>query len=338
MQDIDINCAYNVLLLIEVGLGSTDMCYSTNDVDDNAAIPPDLLGAYSPYGYVPSRDIAIVFIVLFGFSTLVHIAQAAKYRLWWLFPTVGLCGVLEVTGWAARLWSSYSPLLSSPFEMQITLTICAPTPLLAANFVILGEMIKYLGPSYSRLSPRMYSIVFCTCDVISLVVQGVGGGMAATVETLEAANRGSHIMLGGIAFQLLVIVVYSACGFEFFMRYLRDKPFTPQSRAKIWENKSIHMLTAGRRSALTPKLKIMGSALIFNTTTLFIRAIYRTIELEDGWNGSIITNELYFNILDGAMIVLAIYTLNFVHPGIFLEKGITGEDDKKAGLHEVESA
>ncbi|KAF9033586.1 RTA-like protein [Panaeolus papilionaceus] len=198
-------------------------------------------------------------------------------------------------------------------------------------------MIKYLGPAYSRLSPRMYSILFCTCDVISLVIQGVGGGLAATAETLEAANRGSHIMLGGIAFQLLVIVVYSICGIEFFVRYLRDTPFSPSSGGKVWEKKSIHLLTAGRRASLTHNLKIMGAGLIFNTTTLFIRAIYRTIELEDGWGGRIITNELYFNVLDGAMIVLAIYTLNFVHPGMFLEKVSEG-DEKQANLHEVDSA
>lgn len=38
--------------------------------------------------------------------------------------------------------------------LRITATILAPTPLVAANFVILGKVILSLGPAYSRLSPR----------------------------------------------------------------------------------------------------------------------------------------------------------------------------------------
>lgn len=38
--------------------------------------------------------------------------------------------------------------------LRITATILAPTPLVAANFVILGKVILSLGPAYSRLSPK----------------------------------------------------------------------------------------------------------------------------------------------------------------------------------------
>ena len=32
--------------------------------------------------------------------------------------------------------------------------IIAPTPLVAANFILLGRIIRRLGPQYSRLTPR----------------------------------------------------------------------------------------------------------------------------------------------------------------------------------------
>lgn len=38
--------------------------------------------------------------------------------------------------------------------------------------------IVILGPEYSRLSPRNYVIVFVVIDVLSLILQGVGGGMS----------------------------------------------------------------------------------------------------------------------------------------------------------------
>ena len=152
---------------------------------------------------------------------MAHIGQGIHYRKWWLLPTVVLCGLLELLGWAARLWSSYDPGLAAPYEMQcvavspkacnathghfnrLTCTILAPTPLLAANFLIMERIILRLGPQYSRLSPKWYTIVFCTSDVISLVVQAIGGGTAATAVAQDTnPENGGNIMLGGIAFQM----------------------------------------------------------------------------------------------------------------------------------------
>lgn len=83
---------------------------------------------------------------------------------------------------------------------RITTTIIAPTPLVAANFIILGRIISRLGSRYSRLSPKwctwpqihwliqtldvdldvsIDTIVFCSCDMISLIVQAVGGASAS---------------------------------------------------------------------------------------------------------------------------------------------------------------
>ena len=108
------------------------------------------------------------------FFPAMHLFQAVRYRMWWLLPTVCLCGLLEVLGWSARLWSSINPFIVIPFQIQwvninvqippwkltmwpwwrITCTIIAPTPFIAANFIILGKIVQRLGPAYSRLSPK----------------------------------------------------------------------------------------------------------------------------------------------------------------------------------------
>src|SRR5258707_14002976 len=51
-------------------------------------------------------------------NKVVHTVQAARSRLWWLFPSAVFCGVLEVTGWGARLWSHFNPFLQAPFIIQ----------------------------------------------------------------------------------------------------------------------------------------------------------------------------------------------------------------------------
>ena len=45
---------------------------------------------------------------------------------------------------------------------RIATTIIAPTPLIAANFVILGQIIKRLGQQYSRLSAMWCASPFPT--------------------------------------------------------------------------------------------------------------------------------------------------------------------------------
>ncbi|KAJ3510368.1 hypothetical protein NLJ89_g4712 [Agrocybe chaxingu] len=270
----------------------------------------------SPYGYVPTRYVTILFLALFGVSAALHFAQTIRYRMWWLFPTVGLCCILELLGWAGRLWSTFSPSNEEAFQIQIIGTILGPTPLLAATFVISERLIERLGASYSRLSPKWYTILFITCDVVSLVIQGVGGGIAASAETLDGANQGGRIMLGGIVLQLIVIVVYSIFAIEFMTRYFLRKPI-PSRLPEGSVNSGSSQVTLSH-GILTKRLGLMCIALGFSTLVLFIRAIYRTIELADGWNGRIIETEVYFNVLDGAMVVLALYVLNIAHPGILL--------------------
>lgn len=70
------------------------------------------------YNYVPTEYVTIIFIVLYGLSTALHVGQAVHYRIWWLFITVILAGFAEILGWSARLWSSFSPWLLVPYEIQ----------------------------------------------------------------------------------------------------------------------------------------------------------------------------------------------------------------------------
>lgn len=72
----------------------------------------------SPYGYMPTTSISILFVVLYTITALLHLAQAAFLRVWWMLPTVMLCGLYEIIGWAARLWSSNNMQDINPFLIQ----------------------------------------------------------------------------------------------------------------------------------------------------------------------------------------------------------------------------
>ena len=135
-------------------------------------------------------------------------------------------------------------------------------------------------------------------------------------------------MLGGIVFQMIAITFYMGLAIEFVYRYLTDKPFQRPDNEPPSGN---YFMDKNMKAAL------FGSA--FASLALYVRSIYRTIELIDGWEGRIITTELYFNTMDGAMILLMMYSLNFLHPGRLLgpstalKKTETIDDDllKKKG-------
>jgi hypothetical protein len=57
---------------------------------------------------------------------------------------------------------------------------------------------------------------------------------------------------------------------------------------------------------------------LLNTPALRCRSVYRIIELTGGWTGRIFHTEVYFNVLNGGMVTLAIFALDFTHPGVFL--------------------
>ncbi|KAJ6556273.1 RTA1 like protein-domain-containing protein [Mycena capillaripes] len=285
-----------------------------SDLEFRALAPAQII--HSPYHYIPTRWICITFLSLFGISTLLHVGQALIYRAWYTLPTAALCGVLEIVGWLARLSSSLDPGSLLPYEIQMTATIIAPTPLLAVNFLTPGKIIQRLGPQYSRLTPKIYSAVFLACDLIALGVQAAGGALASIAvgkkkdpNNVRDQVQGGHIMLGGIIFQLTAIIVYVCLAAEFILRYTQDKPINRVAAA-----------ASAHHGARTPRLTLLISALAANTACLVVRAVYRTVELIDGFSGPIISTQWYFNVFDGAMIVVALVLINVAHPEMLLQE------------------
>ncbi|KAH7106586.1 RTA1-domain-containing protein [Auriculariales sp. MPI-PUGE-AT-0066] len=256
----------------------------------------------TPYGYYVLRGACIIFLLCFGITTTLHIIQGiyhrgARFMLW----TAVLCGLGELIGWGGRLWSANDPAAGDAFLMQIATTIISPTFLVAANFIILGRVIHLVGPQFSRLTPAMYSKVFLTADFLALVIQAIGGASASMSKTPEGGAQGAKIMLVGIGIQFAALSIYAVLAAEFLLRVHLDRPLRP--------------VNFKDRNFIDSKLKAMIIGLIISAFFLFTRTIYRTIELTDGWNGSIIRNQQLFNWLDGMPITVAMFTLNFLHPG-----------------------
>ncbi|KAG9017971.1 hypothetical protein FRB90_012796 [Tulasnella sp. 427] len=289
----------------------------------------------TPYGYVPTLWICILFVVLYSLTSATHIAQASYYRMWWLFPTLVTGAVGEIIGWAGRTWSSQNVQNDNAFYMNICCTIIAPSFMTAAMFIMMGRIINLVGPEYSRLRPRTYSILFITADLIALCVQSVGGAAAASAETPEGSERGANIMVAGIIVQMAAITIYCIVQGDYLWRVMTNRPVRPRANASDvelitprsgLENASNTMThdknqAVSGRARITPNIKNMLIGLAIATVFIYVRSIYRTIELLGGWNGAVFVNEHLFNALDGMPIFMALFVLNIFHPGRFIPIG-----------------
>jgi len=280
-------------------------------------------GFKTEYGYVPSLAPGAIFCVLFGLSLVGHLIQSVRKRQWtsYMFAVGALT---ETIGWAGRAWSSQCPYNHDAFLMQITTLIIAPTFFTAGAYLILGRLIRIWGPEVSPISPRLYLYIFCTCDVLALVLQSIGGGKASTASNSPNGDPkvGTNIMVGGIVFQMASVTV--------FVLFLAIVLLRLRQRGK-----------GGPFSQHEGGFRRVVAALLLSITTIYIRSIYRTIELVQGWSGFLITHERFFIALDAAMMTIAVIVFNIFDPAVLLgskeestRSGLTGDTGISEGVLE----
>lgn len=72
------------------------------------------------------------------------------------------------------------------------------------------------------MKPKLYTIVFVSFDLLSLVLQAIGGALAATAKPGHSQN-GTHIMIGGLICQVLSMVLFIIVWGDFALRTRRAK-------------------------------------------------------------------------------------------------------------------
>ena len=162
----------------------------------------------SQYGYQPSLGIGIVGLALLTLLTAAHIYQMCVSRMWWLVVLI-LGGITEIIGYAARIYSWTKDSNLDAFLAQTVTLITAPSFFSAALYVTFAQIIQIVGRQYSLLAPKWYTIIFVIADLISLIVQFIGGAQAASAaRTRGDSATGTHIMVAGICWQIFSMTAY----------------------------------------------------------------------------------------------------------------------------------
>lgn len=93
----------------------------------------------------------------------------------------------------------------------------------AAIYLCLSRIVIIYGTHLSRFKPRTYTIVFVTCDLISLILQATGGGIASGGNTQDDLDLGKDLMLAGLSFQVFSLILFMIAVSEFALRVWNRK-------------------------------------------------------------------------------------------------------------------
>ncbi|EPY53093.1 RTA1 like protein [Schizosaccharomyces cryophilus OY26] len=279
------------------------------------------MAAYdNAFGYIPAGWLAIIAVVFFSISFVLLIASLVIYRhLLILVPIIGTAG--EIAGWACRINAHYNPNNYDDFLGQIISLIISPVFYSAEVYVLLYHWVMLYGPRFSLLKPKLYAILFITFDIIALVLQAAGGGIAGGAkEGSKEQDKGSNIMLGGICFQLFSTLLFSILGLFFAAAVCKGKPVRP-----------------GPSMTDTPRSRSRDAcfvSLCLATIAILARAIYRVVELSGGWGGSVITHEVWFGVFDFIPMILAsLFLVPSICPALQSKSGGAKEN---ASIHQTD--
>ncbi|KAK6599210.1 hypothetical protein ACHAPC_006832 [Botrytis cinerea] len=276
--------------------------------DKNGYVPEWACNAN--YNFNPSFAAAVIFTLLFFVVTIVHIFQAfyhKKLRLCWVL----IMGCMwEFTSFAIRSASTKMQQNVALVTVSQILVLLAPMWVNAFIYMVLGRMIYFFVPGQKVWGIKGIQIakIFVWLDVLSFITQLVGGVLISPDADPTILMAGIHIYMGGIGFQELCILIFTAIAIKFM--------FIMQQRERSI-GVSANQILDQRHRGWRPLLYTMFMSLALITT----RIIYRLVEFSAGLDPSknpIPYHEWYFMVLDALPMLIAVALMNVVHPGRIL--------------------
>ncbi|KAJ6781978.1 hypothetical protein PWT90_01264 [Aphanocladium album] len=262
---------------------------------------------YTVLGYFPNRGSGYFFTIMFGFCLIGTVFLGIKKRTW-TFMAALTCGlILETAGYIGRILLSSNPWNQGAFELQICAIILGPTFICVSIYLTLKHVALALNPSLSRIPAAWYPRIFLPADVSCLIVQAIGGGIAAAAGHTKPKlqKTGNQAIIAGVALQVVVLAFFGALGLDYLVRVAR------------WMRKPEAQGSDGLQVWRTRNFRIFLAAMCSAYMAIFIRCIYRIAEMAGGWGNHIMQDQPSFLVLDSSLVLVGSALLTIFHPGIF---------------------
>lgn len=265
------------------------------------------------YWYRLSLPANVVFVSLFtaslfGYLLVAIITSRRSKMIDHAFTFAMAMGcALEILGYVGRLVSWENQWSETGFLTQIVCLTIAPAFMAGGIYLCLRRIVRVFGTEASRIKPVMYTRIFIPCDVLSLVLQAIGGAYASLQsQKHEDPTPGNNIMVAGLTVQAFTLLAFTTISVDFGMRtWRRYKRFGP---ATLSQDPRMVELRGSRR------FKGFLFAIALATILIFWRSVFRVVELSEGWQGELIRMQDLFIAFEGVLILVAVIALNIYHP------------------------
>ncbi|KAI9150568.1 Efflux pump himE [Paramyrothecium foliicola] len=262
--------------------------------------------------YRPNQGANGTFIGVFGLAMLLHTAQSLRTKSWGFTTSVVLGCAMEIAGYVGRLILHDNPFSFGGFLCQIICITVAPVFFCAAIYVLLSQIINHVDPTISRFKPQFYYWIFIPLDIVSLVLQAVGGALSCVATTQDDVQIGVDISLAGLCFQVVTLTAFCAL----FGDYMWSWTHSPA------------------RCKMTPRMRCFLAFFFASVLLILIRCAYRIAELREGYFSELFRDEPLFIALESCVMCVAVLTMIGANPGLVLNRSPEETNAKDFAGHE----
>ncbi|UPK90167.1 hypothetical protein LCI18_001102 [Fusarium solani-melongenae] len=294
--------------------------YGSVDTSNCTEVTPECPVSATLYGDYFSTGACALFVALYAILIFCQLGFGWRSKTWSYTAYLLIGSVFELIGYIGRVRMSFNPFISDAFILQILFLILAPTLIAAAISLTFKHLVLYYGVQYSTIRPKLYPWIFVGSDFVSIIIQGIGGAVAASASTGDnpdpkRADLGNNLLIAGVSFQVVNMVVCGVLMLIYIYRYRNAGKLATYTVDCGGDGIISTDSPASHRTTQSDKrVKQFIYSITIAYIAIIIRCIYRIPEMASGWGSSIMRNEATFMVFDGAMILLAVLLLTLVHP------------------------
>ncbi|KAF2830650.1 hypothetical protein CC86DRAFT_391517 [Ophiobolus disseminans] len=303
---------------------STPSCTSAIP-DHNGYVPVEACNAQ--WAYNPSFAAAIALSVVFGLLTLAHLTLAIAFRKGFCWVII-MAATWETAAFIIRAMGSHAQQNQAYATASQILFLLAPLWINAFVYMTAGRLIYTFHPEKRVWRFKAISLGkwFVWLDIFSFAVQATGGMMLSPDNDAKTNDLGKKIYMSGVGVQEFFILVFLALIVKFHLDALRleRQGLLRTTTGKLW--------------------KWLTYALYAVLALITMRIVFRLAEFSGGMDpekNKLPFKESYALGLDAFPMVLAVFILAVVHPGLVLrgeESEFPSRKVRKAEKKEVKRA
>ncbi|KAI0823125.1 RTA1-like protein [Trametes gibbosa] len=249
---------------------------------------------FNPLQYIANNTLSAIAISL--------VLAVALVQSWMMWRFGGRCMLAMLIGeftWAVGFGTRFG-LHTQPDSRSIYIAynlfiVLSPCAFIASSYMLLGRLARYLkSHEHLLIPPQRITVVFVVSDISTFLIQAAGALLSISKD-VKTSKTGEHIFLAGLILQLASFGIFVILALRFLYRVKsRDSHVWAVDAEKPWHR----------------DWRTLALVLIVSSVGIFIRCVYRVIELSQGYHGQLATTEAYFYGLDSLplFIAVAVYT------------------------------